>query len=106
MEQYAIYNGIIYTHCGKNIHIYVLYNGILFSYKKKQKKKQGNPTICYNMDEPKSIMLSEISPTDLIYIWNPKNQQTKTKNHKLTEKEVRLVVTRGRGRIGGRWSQV
>ena len=55
------------------------YNGILFS-----QEKEGNPTICDNMDGLEGIMLSEISQRKKYckmstYMWNLKNQTCKSK---------------------------
>ena len=71
-----------------------IHSGILSRY-----KKQGNPTICDNMDGSwkhyaqwnKDKEIPKLY--DLIYMWNLKDQNKQ--NTKFTEKENGFVITRG-----------
>ena len=80
--------------------------GILFSH-----KNEEIPPFVTTCIEPEDIMLSEISHTEkdkyciisLICEILKQNKQTKK-----SEREIRLMVTRGRvqgGEIGGKWSK-
>ena len=85
---------MVHTHTHTHTHTLEYYSAI---------KKNNILSFAAAWMDLESIMLSEIRQWqilyDLIYMWNlKKQQQQKTK---LTEKEIRFVVTRGRGGGGG-----